>query len=59
MFQMKNIIYIHSIFRPTAKQSEPDIGTIMSQRDDVQKNTNVSVSDTVIGWNVSYFYYPH
>ena len=61
MFQLKNIIYIHNIFRPTAKQSEPDCNTrtIMSERDDAQKNTNVEVSDTVTGWNVSYFYYPY
>ena len=61
MFQLKNIIYIHNIFRSTAKQSEPDYntGTIMSERDDAQKNTNVAVSDTVTGWNVSYFYYPY
>ena len=61
MFQLKNIIYIHSIFRPMAKQSEPDYntGTIMSERDDAQKNTNVAVFDIVTGWNVSHFYYPY
>ena len=59
MFQLKNIIYINNIYRPTVKQSEPDsnAGT-MSERDDAQKNTNVAVSDTVTGWKVSYFYYP-
>ena len=61
MFQMETIIYIYSIFRPTAKQSEPDYntGTIMSECNDAQKNTNVAVSDNVTGWNVSYFYYPY
>ena len=51
MFQMETIIYIYSIFRPTAKQSEPDYntGTIMSEHNDTQKNTNVGVSDTVTG----------
>ena len=60
MFQLKNIIYIHNIFRPTAKQSDSDYNTetIMPERDDAQKN-NVAVSDTVTGWNVSYFYYPY
>ena len=60
MFQLKNIIYIHNIFRPTAKQSGSDYNTetIMPERDDAQKN-NVAVSDTVTGWNVSYFYYPY
>ena len=44
-----------------AKQSEPDYntGTIMSERDDAQKNTNVAVFDIVTGWNVSHFYYPY
>ena len=58
MFQLKNIIYIHNIFWPTTKQSEPDYitGTIMSERNDLQKNTHVAVSDTVKGWNVFYFY---
>ena len=58
MFQLKNIIYIHNLFRPTAKQSERDYyntGSIMSERDDAQKNTNVAV----YSWNVSYFYYPY
>ena len=61
MFQLKNIIYIHNIFRPVAKQSEPDYNTetIMSERDDVQNNTSVAVPDTVTGWSVSYFYYPY
>ena len=61
MFQLKNIIYIHNIFRPTPKQLEPGYNTrtIMSERDDAQKNTNVAVSDTVTGWNVSYFYYSY
>ena len=61
MFQLKNMIYIHNIFRPTAKQSEPDYntGTIMSEHNDTQKNTNVGVSDTVTGWNISYFYYSY
>ena len=60
MFQLKNIIYIHNIFRPTAKQSDSDYNTetIMPEREDAQKN-NVAVSDTVTGWNVSYFYYPY
>ena len=60
MFQLKNIIYIHNIFRPTPKQSDSDYNTetIMPERDDAQKN-NVAVSDTVTGWNVSYFYYPY
>ena len=60
MFQLKNIIYIHNIFRPTAKQSDSDYNTetIMPERDDAQKN-NVAISDTVTGWNVSYFYYPY
>ena len=61
MFHLKNIIYIHNIFRPTAKQPESDYnpGTIMSERDDAQKDTNVAVYDTRTGWNVSYFYYPY
>ena len=61
MFQLKNKIYINNVFRPTAKQSEPDYNTgiIMSERDDAQKNTNVAISDTVIAWNASYFYYPY
>ena len=61
MFQLKNIIYIHNIFRPKAKQSEPDYNTetILSEREDAQKNTKVAVSDTVTGWNISYFYYPY
>ena len=61
MFQLKNGIYIINVFRTTAKQSKPDhnTGTIMSERDDAQKNTNAAVSDTVTGWNVSYFYYPY
>ena len=60
MFQLKNIIYIHNIFRPTAKQSDPDYNTetIMPERGNAQKN-NVAVSDTVTGWNVSHFYYPY
>ena len=54
------LIYIHNIFRPTVKQSEPDYNTgTMSERDDAQKNTKVAVSDTATGWNVSYFYYPY
>ena len=46
MFQLKNIIYIHNTSRPTTKQPEPDYntGTIMSERYDAQKNTNVAVS---------------
>ena len=58
MFQLKNLIYIHNMLRPTAKQSELDYntGTIMSERDDAKKNSNVAISDTVTGWNVSYFY---
>ena len=61
MFQLKNIIYINNVFRPTTKQLEPDYntGTIISERDDTQKNTNVAVSDTVTACNVSYFYYPY
>ena len=61
MFQLKNTIYIHNISMPTAKQSKPDYntGTIMSERDNAQKNTNVAISDTVTGWHVSYFYYPY
>ena len=61
MFHLKNIIYIHNIFRPAAKQSESDYNTrtIMSEHDDAQKDTNVAVYDTVIGWNVSYFYYSY
>ena len=31
----------------------------MPERDDAQKNTIVAVSDTVTGWNVSYFHYPY
>ena len=61
MFQLKNMIYIHNTSRPTTKQPEPDYntGTIMSERYDAQKNTNVAVSDTVAGWNVSCFHYPY
>ena len=61
MFQLKNIIYIHNIFRSTAKQSELhyNTGTIISERDDAQKNSNVAISDTVTGWNVCYFYYSY
>ena len=61
MFQLKNIIYIYNIFRSTAKQSEPNYntGSIISEIDDAQKNTNVAVSDTVTGCNVSHFYYPY
>ena len=49
------------MLRPTAKQSELDYntGTIMSERDDAKKNSNVAISDTVTGWNVSYFYYSY
>ena len=55
------MIYIHNTSRPTTKQPEPDYntGTIMSERYDAQKNTNVAVSDTVAGWNVSCFHYPY
>ena len=61
MFQLKNIIYIHHTSRPTTKQPEPDYntGTIMSERYDAQKNTNVAVSDTAADWNVSCFHYPY
>ena len=61
MFQLKYIIYIYNIFRSTVKQSEPNYntGTIMSEIDDAQKDTNVAVSDTVTGCNVYYFYYPY
>ena len=31
----------------------------MSERYDAQKNSNVAISDTATGWNVSYFYYPY
>ena len=31
----------------------------MQERDNAQKKTNIAVSDTVAGWNVSYFYYPY
>ena len=41
MFQVKSGIYIHNIFKPNAKQSELDYntGTIISERDDAQKNS--------------------
>ena len=41
MFQLKSGIYIHNIFKPNAKQSELDYntGTIISERDDAQKNS--------------------
>ena len=37
MFQLKNMIYIHDIFRPTAKQSEPDYNTGTTKHGDEQK----------------------